>query len=183
MVGADRWWPAAQDRNLCSARGATARRHDDRSTHSRRPGTSMAYCSRLPIAAAIHARLWRIAIDARSGEISGDPHPLDARNDNRRLAVGIERQPRRVCRADRKTELIFGLPIDVNSGKVTGPIRRLRDDAAYNGTREPVRRRPRDGVPEVRIRFRSRLGTRSHYRARMAARRHAADAFESRRHG
>ena len=57
---------------------------------------------------------------------------VDARNNGRRVAVSVEHESCRVCRADREPE-IFGLPIDANAGKVTGTMRRLRDDNARTG--------------------------------------------------
>ena len=58
--------------------------------------------------------------------------PLDARNHQRCLAVRSQ-EGRVVFAAQTISQLIFGSPIDVNAGTVTGAIRRLRDDATDTG--------------------------------------------------
>jgi serine/threonine protein kinase len=76
--------------------------------------------------------VWRIAIDARSGEISSDPIRL-THGTTIDVWPSTSNDSRVVFAAQTENELIFGLPIDANAGKVTGPIRRLRDDTAATG--------------------------------------------------
>jgi hypothetical protein len=76
--------------------------------------------------------LWRIAIDTRSGQISGDPIRL-THGTTIDLLPSVSNENRVAFVAQTEAELIFGLPIDANAGKVTGPMRRLRDDTAITG--------------------------------------------------
>ena len=76
--------------------------------------------------------LWRIAIDARSGQISGDPIRL-THGTTIDESPSVSNQNGVVFAAQTTSQLIFGLPVDVNAGKVTGPMRRLRDDTAVTG--------------------------------------------------
>jgi serine/threonine protein kinase len=76
--------------------------------------------------------LWRIAIDARSGQISGDPIRL-THGTTIDESPSVSNENGVVFAAQTTSQLIFGLPVDVNAGKVTGPMRRLRDDTAVTG--------------------------------------------------
>ena len=76
--------------------------------------------------------LWRIAIDPTSGRISGDAVRL-THGTTRDVWPSLSNENRIVFAAQTENQLIFGLPLDVNTGKVTGAMRRLRDDAAETG--------------------------------------------------
>ena len=76
--------------------------------------------------------LWRIAIDARSGRLSGNPVRL-THGTTIDVSPSVSNEHRVVFAAQTVSELIFGLPIDANAGKVTGTMRPLRDDAAVTG--------------------------------------------------
>jgi len=76
--------------------------------------------------------LWRIAIDAGSGRLSGDAVRL-THGTTIDVLPSVSNDNRVAFAAQTESELIFGLPIDVNTGKVTGSIRRLRDDTALTG--------------------------------------------------
>jgi len=76
--------------------------------------------------------LWRIAIDPRSRHVSSDAIRL-TRGTTSDVLPSVSNENRVAFAAQTEAELIFGLPIDVNAGKVTGPMRRLRDDTAVTG--------------------------------------------------
>ncbi len=76
--------------------------------------------------------LWRIAMDARSGQPSGDPVRL-TRGTTIDVLPSVSNTNRVAFAAQTVTQQIFGLPIDANAGKVTGTMRHLRDDAAETG--------------------------------------------------
>ena len=76
--------------------------------------------------------LWRIAMDARSGRPAGDPFRL-TRGTTVDVSPSVSNTNRVAFAAQTVPRTIFGLPIDANAGKVTGTMRRLRDDAAETG--------------------------------------------------
>ena len=76
--------------------------------------------------------LWRIAMDARSGRPSGDPFRL-TRGTTVDVLPSVSNTNRVAFAAQTVDQQIFGLPIDANAGKVTGTMRRLRDDDAKTG--------------------------------------------------
>ena len=76
--------------------------------------------------------LWRIAIDPRSGQISTDAIRL-THGTTIDVLPSVSNENRVAFAAHTETELIFGLPIDANAGRVTGPIRRVRNDTAITG--------------------------------------------------
>jgi serine/threonine protein kinase len=73
--------------------------------------------------------LWRIAMDVRSGRPVGDPFRL-TRGTTADVRPSVSNSNRVAFAAQMSTNTIFGLPIDANAGKVTGTMRRLRDDDA-----------------------------------------------------
>ena len=76
--------------------------------------------------------LWRIAVDPKSGRVVGDPVRL-THGTTTDTSPSVSRDNRIVFAAQTQNQLIFGLPIDVNAGKVTGTMRRMRDDTAITG--------------------------------------------------
>ena len=75
--------------------------------------------------------LWRIAID-RTGRVTGDPVRL-TNGTTIDAAPSVARDGRMVFAALNETELNFALPLDANAGRSTGPLKRVRDDAAPTG--------------------------------------------------
>jgi Tol biopolymer transport system component len=76
--------------------------------------------------------LWRIAMDTRSGRPSGEPIRL-TRGTTVDVWPSVSNTNRVAFAAQTVHQKMFGLPIDVNAGKVTGTMRRLRDDDARTG--------------------------------------------------
>ena len=76
--------------------------------------------------------LWRIAIDVRSGRPSGEPVRL-TRGTTVDVWPSVSNANRVTFAAQSVSQNLFGLPIDVNAGQVTGTMRHLRDDNARTG--------------------------------------------------
>ena len=76
--------------------------------------------------------LWRIAIDMHSGQPSGEPIRL-TRGTTVDVWPSVSNTNRVAFAAQTVSQNIFGLPIDADAGKVTGTMRRLRDDSARTG--------------------------------------------------
>jgi serine/threonine protein kinase/Tol biopolymer transport system component len=76
--------------------------------------------------------IWRIGIDQKSGRITSDPVQM-TRGITTDSAPTAARDGRMAFAALTVTRRGFALPLDANSGKVTGPVRRVRDDDPFTG--------------------------------------------------
>jgi Tol biopolymer transport system component len=81
---------------------------------------------------AVTRSVWTIAIDQATGRVAGDPIRLTT-GTTVDTSPSASREGQMVFAATTQHELIFGLPLDANAGRVTGPLRLLRADTAPTG--------------------------------------------------
>jgi serine/threonine protein kinase/Tol biopolymer transport system component len=76
--------------------------------------------------------LWRLAIDERTGLVTGVPEPL-TNGPTQDVWASASRNGRMVFAAENSTELGFEMPFDGNAGRALGPLQRIRRDSTPTG--------------------------------------------------
>jgi eukaryotic-like serine/threonine-protein kinase len=110
-----------------AARGITVRATDDIPYPTAWTADGVMFAARMDGSDAIS--IWRLPVDAR-GRATGEPVPLTT---GAALDVSptVSRDGRVAFAATFQGNPIIGIPLDANKGKVTGPVRRLREGGEF----------------------------------------------------